>query len=447
MGGLCIDAELDEQQIWPRQTSRQTLTPCGVLALLHYYDRSLPFIKKKEIEDKSKANNVTKSIVCIQALWFCVQFFGRIGKGFPVSLLELNTFAHSICALAIYILWWEKPLDIDEPIAISTQSSDSIRDFAAITWARGRRSTLNRHWHIIDAQTKTWKAPKTDYAIRDPNNYVGYHLFPENTKLVGQINGLARQKPTKEFLDREPPVPAFKGIDNSLKEFSFVSYAPPVIRLKGGSVIPGTDFTIHQSLGSFEFDEMLLSRLQRSARLEGEDRETMPPILRNGERGAWLAPRISNLQYNGLTGDSYYEFWEPNGKQVIAMTFSGIFYGGLHLLAWGSSIFQTRAESILWAISSVSIFATGAIYMGGGWLMVKDWSCIDPGKERTLPKPRFGVQYWLGIPVVTIVVILPPILYVLARIYLIVEVFISLPRSDPTVYQTPDWSPYWPHVS
>ena len=333
MGGLCIDAEHDEQQIWPRQTSRQTLTPCGVLAMLSYYDRSLPFIKKKDIEDKSKANNVTKGIVCIQALWFSAQFFGRIVQGFPVSLLELNTLAHSICALVIYILWWEKPLDVAEPIAISTQSSDSIRDFAAITWVRGRKSTLNPHWQIINTETSISKAPKIDYAIRDPNKYVGYQLFPENAKLVDQINGLKRQKPTKAFLDREPPVPAFKGIDNSMRDYSFVSYDPPVIRLKGGSVIPGTDYTVHQSLRSVEFDEMLLSRLQRSARLGGEDRETLPPILRSEGGGPWLAPGISNLQCYGLTGDSYYAIWQPNGKQVIAMTFSGVFYGGMHLLA------------------------------------------------------------------------------------------------------------------
>ena len=38
-------------------------------------------------------------------------------------------------------------------------------------------------------------------------------------------------------------------------------------------------------------------------------------------------------------------------------------------------------------------------------------------------------------------------LYFFSRIFLIVEVFLSLPHEDPAVYNTPDWSPYWPHIS
>jgi hypothetical protein len=39
-------------------------------------------------------------------------------------LLELNTFAHAVCALAIYIAWWNKPLDVEEPVQmrVGTQS-------------------------------------------------------------------------------------------------------------------------------------------------------------------------------------------------------------------------------------------------------------------------------------------------------------------------------------
>ena len=33
----------------------------------------------------------------------------------PISLLELNTFGHAVCALLIYILWWNKPFEVDYP--------------------------------------------------------------------------------------------------------------------------------------------------------------------------------------------------------------------------------------------------------------------------------------------------------------------------------------------
>ena len=64
----------------------------------------MPFLSEEEIWDKSKVNGPAKAIVCIQALWFCAQCVGRLGQRLPVSLLELSTFAHAICALLVYVL-------------------------------------------------------------------------------------------------------------------------------------------------------------------------------------------------------------------------------------------------------------------------------------------------------------------------------------------------------
>jgi hypothetical protein len=62
-------------------------------------------ISKKYLQDKSKANGLAKTLVCLQASWFCVQCLVRVGQALPVTLLEINTFAHSVCALLVYILW------------------------------------------------------------------------------------------------------------------------------------------------------------------------------------------------------------------------------------------------------------------------------------------------------------------------------------------------------
>jgi hypothetical protein len=35
--------------------------------------------------------------------------------------LELNTFTHASCALLVYLLWWDKPWDIEEPVYIAGQ--------------------------------------------------------------------------------------------------------------------------------------------------------------------------------------------------------------------------------------------------------------------------------------------------------------------------------------
>ena len=104
----------------------------------------LPNLLKEEIKSKSKANGLGKALVCVQALWFIVQCWTRrMFKGLsaqtrnresfpdnfflviqrmPISLLELNTLGHAICALLIYLLWWEKPFEVEYPTMIQNQS-------------------------------------------------------------------------------------------------------------------------------------------------------------------------------------------------------------------------------------------------------------------------------------------------------------------------------------
>ena len=69
----------------------------------------------EEIRDKSKANGLAKLFVCLQEIWFCVQFIARVAQTRAINFLELNTFGHAICGLFIYALWWHKPLNIDSP--------------------------------------------------------------------------------------------------------------------------------------------------------------------------------------------------------------------------------------------------------------------------------------------------------------------------------------------
>jgi hypothetical protein len=70
------------------------------------------------ITDKSKADPIDKSLVCVQAGWLIVQRIARLAAGLPIILLELATLAHCLCALVMYALWWHKPLDITEPVLL-----------------------------------------------------------------------------------------------------------------------------------------------------------------------------------------------------------------------------------------------------------------------------------------------------------------------------------------
>ena len=44
-----------------------------------------------------------------------------VNQRMPISLLELNTFGHAVLAVLIYILWWEKPFDVETPSIVGSR--------------------------------------------------------------------------------------------------------------------------------------------------------------------------------------------------------------------------------------------------------------------------------------------------------------------------------------
>lgn len=54
----------------------------------------VPDVPKEDIEDKSKADSLGKSLVLLQAIWMLTQVVGRLIAKLPVTLIEVNTVAH-----------------------------------------------------------------------------------------------------------------------------------------------------------------------------------------------------------------------------------------------------------------------------------------------------------------------------------------------------------------
>jgi hypothetical protein len=101
----------------------------GFKFLLQHEPDILPDLSQTEIFDKSKASNLAKTVVCCQAIWFCAQCIARWYSDLAFSLLELNTFAHCACALIIFVLWWNKPMDVEGPTLIT---AETIRELVGL---------------------------------------------------------------------------------------------------------------------------------------------------------------------------------------------------------------------------------------------------------------------------------------------------------------------------
>ncbi|KAL6354465.1 hypothetical protein LRP88_11802 [Fusarium phalaenopsidis] len=140
MGGLSVDMSGDPERTWPTYCNRLTLTPACFEECFgrdEFLDIDLGFLRKETISSREKTDHLAKALIIIQALWFCVQFIGRLAQALPVSLLELNTFAHALCALFVYVLWWHKPGVMEEQFVLRTEESEALRNLCAAQWASG----------------------------------------------------------------------------------------------------------------------------------------------------------------------------------------------------------------------------------------------------------------------------------------------------------------------
>ena len=121
MSGFVIDTDGGEEYI--PGSPRLTLNAYGYLTAAKS-DLSLPDVSLETIKDRSKADGLAKSLACLQAGYMIVQVLDRLRSRLPVTLLELNTIGHVLCALMMYAFWFKKPLDIHDPIVIQTNWSE-----------------------------------------------------------------------------------------------------------------------------------------------------------------------------------------------------------------------------------------------------------------------------------------------------------------------------------
>ena len=93
-----------------------TITPAGALELARMGVLSpLPHLT---LDDKTKADPITKSLVCVQAGWFIVQCIARLTTDLPITLFEIHTLAHVLVAFCMYLLWFSKPYNALSPVTL-----------------------------------------------------------------------------------------------------------------------------------------------------------------------------------------------------------------------------------------------------------------------------------------------------------------------------------------
>ncbi len=113
-----------------------------------------------------------------------------------------------------------------------------------------------------------------------------------------------------------------------------------------------------------------------------------------------------------------------------------LIYGGLHALAWFAH-FDSSTEQLLWRISACVVM--------GGLPVIFVLITVGHRVERWTSNGGMS-DFFLSSMLITLVGLIL-LAYILARGYLVVECFINLSHLPAEVYEVPQWSAYFPHIS
>lgn len=437
MGGFVFDLVEDfpaERDTFTAKHSRLTVTPRGMALLARC--GFLPKISKEDILDKSKSDNLSKVISVAQALWMLAQIVGRLIAHLPITLLEVNTLAHIMCAMIIYILWWDKPKLINEPTKLHGDWVPPISAYMYMSsqisgWRRMKPGILKKDW--IDPELSILA------------------LKPSRARIskLGILIPIQKASSSKQRL-------AFIA---SLRSISTASIPRLQVDSDCGSLTtrPISTYTVEGESSSTAIFT-IKSRLESSRELQSTRwplaAEAMtlhsaiacrviPRETQEGDKNLkWVEPITEELVDESIGNWATGNLLRDISGFVMGMVvwFASMAYGGVHATAWNGH-FPSRIEMWLWRASSICIAGSGLT-----WIMINMLARTFRGFKSYWVKVESLRAHWTGLVGLGSLATLCGLAYLLARIFLVVEAFISLRKLPAAAFETLEWTQLIPHL-
>ena len=382
MGGFAMDTATSPEGPYTRGSLRLSLGFRGMAFVARHGGR-IPDMSKASILDRSKADNVAKCLVCLQAGWAIVQCISRLASHLPLTLLEINTIGHVLCALLIYFFWLRKPLDVNEPTALTGEWTHPICAWMLMSNCLGSSSEESG----IELS--------------------GLYVYPRGSNEVSPLNNLSTEPTTSDHGGcriggrRNGTISDVESITTTVGLPDCVHSLPKdldtgLIPLQKGQVLSGTlfglrpDFPPNGSRLSMNtqspdrtanLDQVTATRWRLASIFVSEHWD----ILRiNPAESLPEGPLSPNaIDFADLITLEVPDW--PCLDQLSRHTFSTFatlcaataLYGGLHAGAWNST-FPTTSEGLIWKMSAVLVAGSGLNnWRGGGHQILEHSSRLE----------------------------------------------------------------------
>lgn len=392
------------------EDSRATLPlkPQGVLDLCKY--DCWVYVSKTKIDARSKADQIQKALVLLQVSWMVLQCIARRAYGLPLALLEVHIMVHVVCAVILYLFWFEKPLDVRAPEIVYDPSWDSALALVVQKTMYDDQLRGLMRYHIPEGVQLVM--PTDNYpggldgavrAMRDRARALGQQL---NSPIMTLAVSAEDKELSPEALNR------FRAM-NDLFE------------------------SIHGK--STKDDDVDLCQW-----IFGIPRNN----IHNEEHGFSRQAKNLSFAFFELSVDLQELFQVTQrapGLLVLSLALP-LVYGGIHLSVWNFE-FPSGTERLLWRIASIGIGATSPVLFAVG-LGMKILLELVKILVETVSGRRQSKKQWrdVGESIYPCMGALAVLFYALARVYIVVESFISLRHVPIGVYSTPSWLQMIPHV-
>jgi hypothetical protein len=433
MGGFVFDADDSQKKFMPETYTRLTLTPRALRKLAEVEPMLIPDIPEHAIMDKSKANGLAKALVCLQACWFILQVIGRAATSAPISLLEMNTFLHALCCLVIYLAWWHKPLDIVEPELIRT-NTEIARKICAWMIMNSEQGALMRRdggWgymiHNKDLYEENTSRPAFQFVDVDE---------------ISQFKKSLSKKPAQTEVPTEDAHSASFKLHPGQMIHGFYLLGAGFMRMKtykAGVILDAATLECLRLADSLRMDP----GADNTWKFNWSEIRFRPDIVEMVPSHISDFDDLSDPELNSFKGSTALtQTLEAKTFFWVSLLFAGNIYGLVHLIAWNgpfTSLVQRwmwRASCLIIVSPSVIVAITVLAHKLYQHLKYEEWAYIIYSRlwQYIAVTVKYGISGLLAL------------IYLAARVFLLVECFINLSQLPPEVYQIPQWSQYIPHL-
>ena len=470
---------------------RLTLTPCGVINLADICGYHNFKSRPDQVTDKSKADNLAKLLVFLQVIWIGLSCINRWINDFKLSVLEVHTLAHALCALVMWGFWFHKPLEVRSP-------SETTHDSVGKVPGEQKYANLQQYSERVPVNNETSCQPAEKVAFQATLKYIARYI--SRALLFSDLTAepISIRPARSQVVDEEAELHIMNPVNDRGKPDSETgSTLGSSLGITGDS-----ECDRHTASNTRSSDGAVLRQQSEAPTTNGSHRSAS---VEGKQQPAWIDEALRDLCHRSedfFQGPLFIEratnfdtvllkrVWSSNQRLpraikwaeniplleemeapwvgFLVITLLGCVssaYAAIHLALW-TYRFPTTAEDHLWKICGITL--ASALPIGSSIVLVMFFSSLfaaisekrrkpDSGRstlensarKSKWSRPRIWMYRALVVTLVAVVftiVLCWTLLYVFARVFLVVESFISLRRSPQGVFDKVGWAQYFPHL-